>query len=74
VTEREEKERMKLSEYIFDQITPYLWERYSSSALTVDDIEKWIVEWYVSEFKEIGCDKGDTQRMPPSWLANWRKR
>ena len=43
-------------------------------ARTEEQIEEWIVEWYRSEFKEIGCDKGDTQRMPPSWLANWRKR
>ncbi len=65
---------MKLSEYIFQEYNK------GASALTVDDIERWIVEWYSSTFKKVGCDgevddkyEGDTSRLPPSWLANWRK-
>ena len=44
-----------------------------SDYFTENDVEKWIVEWYRSEFNEVGCD-GDIPkpRMPPSWLANWR--
>ena len=39
-----------------------------------DDIEKWIVDWYNESFTEIGCDGPISKgRMPPSWLANWRK-
>jgi len=58
---------VKLSDYILNK-----YEK-SSSALSSDDIEKWIVDWYRSSFNEVGCD-GDIPkpRMPPSWLANWR--
>ena len=59
---------MKLSEYIFKEYNK------GSSALAEEDIERWIVEWYRESFNEVGCD-GDIPkpRMPPSWLANWRK-
>jgi len=32
------------------------------------------VEWYRGEFKEVGCDGSVAKpRMPPSWLAQWRR-
>ena len=63
---------MKLSEYIHSKMGPphaITWRAHKEK-----DIEKWIVEWYRSEFNEVGCD-GDIPkpRMPPSWLANWRE-
>ena len=68
----EREVNMKLSEYIHSKMGPP--HAITWRTRTEEQIEEWIVEWYVSEFNEIGCDKGDTQRMPPSWLANWRKR
>ena len=67
-----EEIQMKLSEYIFQQYS------HSVSALCAGDIERWIVEWYKSEFRKVGCDgevddNGDVSRLPPMWLANWRK-
>ena len=39
-----------------------------------DDIEKWIVDWYNTSFKEVGCSSPTGKhRQPPSWLADWRK-
>tara|TARA_Y100000296_G_scaffold87428_1_gene133719 strand:+ start:7563 stop:7760 length:198 start_codon:yes stop_codon:yes gene_type:complete len=59
---------MKLSEYIFKEYNK------GASALSEEDIEKWIIEWYNESFKEIGCDGTIPKaRMPPSWLADWRK-
>ena len=63
---------MKLSEYIHSKMGPshaITWRAHKE-----EDIEKWIVDWYRSEFHEVGCD-GDLpkSRMPPMWLANWRK-
>ena len=65
---------MKLNEYIFKEYTK------GASALTPDDIERWIVEWDMTEFTKVGCDgelddkyEGETARLPPVWLANWRK-
>lgn len=67
VTEREEK--MKLSEHIAKKFHPH---GVNSAKILSEEIEEWIVEWYRSEFSEIGSDKGK-KRAPPSWLANWRK-
>ena len=73
---------MKLNEYIFKEMIKIQNARptdrpqmYPSGIyFTKDEVEKWIVEWYRSSFNEVGCD-GDLPkpRMPPSWLANWRK-
>ena len=64
---------MKLNEYIFKRIMNMSDPDTMSDYFTENDVEKWIVEWYRSEFNEVGCD-GDIPkpRMPPSWLANWR--
>ena len=43
---------MKLNEYIFNEYTK------SSSALSADDIERWIAEWYKAKYA----------RLPPIWL------
>ena len=74
---------MKLNEYLFKKIVKIQNARPSDRPqmypsgiyFTPDEVEKWIVEWYKSEFNEVGCDGGleDTSRLPPMWLANWRK-
>ena len=65
---------MKLNEYIYEKIMNMSAPHTMSDYFSKDDVEKWIVEWYGSSFNEVGCD-GDLPkpRMPPSWLANWRK-
>ena len=65
---------MKLNEYIYEKIMNMSDPHTMSDYFSKDDVEKWIVEWYGSSFNEVGCD-GDLPkpRMPPSWLANWRK-
>ena len=54
---------MKLNEYIFNKISEldYLIHNEIPSE---DVIEKWIVEWYRTTFKN--------DALPPQWLANWR--
>jgi len=64
--------RMKLSEYLHHKMGPS--NAITWRARTEDQIEEWIVEWYNSEFNEIGCDGPIAKpRMPPSWLAVWRR-
>lgn len=59
---------MKLNEYIVKEYNK------SHSALSEEDVEKWIIEWYKESFKEIGCDGTIPKyRQPPMWLADWRK-
>ena len=53
----ENKQMTKLSEYIFKEYNK------SASALSIDNIEQWIFEWYKTEFNKT----------PPMWLVNWRK-
>ena len=72
---------MKLSEYIYNKLIegkvvggP---NKYSNFGVepTEEDINQWIIEWYKSEFKEVGCDgEIPKARMPPSWRANWRNK
>ena len=65
---------MNLNEYIYNKIKEldYLVDNEIPSE---EDIEKWIVEWYSTTFKAVGCDgtKEEDRRLPPMWLANWRK-
>jgi len=78
---------MKLSEYLFKKIVKIQNARPSDRPqmypsgiyFTKDEVEKWIVEWYMRTFKKVGCDgelddkyEGETARLPPMWLANWR--
>ena len=55
---------MKLSEFIYNKIGRRFWV----SLYREEDIEKWIVDWYESEFNWQGKKK-----RPPMWLADWRK-
>ena len=71
---------MKLNEYIFKKFMNMSDPDTMSDYFTEDDVEKWIVEWYMRTFKKVGCDgeldnkyEGETARLPPMWLANWRK-
>lgn len=69
---------MKLNEYLYEKIYAesrkmmLTGEEYEE--MSADNIEKWIVDWYNESFKEIGCDGTIPKaRMPPMWLADWRK-
>ena len=63
---------MKLSKYLHKKMGPY--NAITWRSRTEEQIEEWIVEWYRSEFHEIGCDGPVAKpRMPPSWLATWRR-
>ena len=75
---------MKLNEYLYEKIYAESRKMFDSieeellecEPLSANTIEKWIVEWYMGAFKKVGCDgelEGDTSRLPPMWLANWRK-
>ena len=69
---------MKLNEYLYEKIyaeSRKMFEDEECEPLSADGIEKWIVEWYMNTFKKVGCDgelEGNTSRLPPMWLANWR--
>jgi len=71
---------MKLNEYLYKRIRKRLgyleapiFSGITQEPFSKGDIEKWIVNWYMGEFSEIGCGKGKKPLAPPSWLANWRK-
>ena len=64
--------KMKLSEYLHNKMGPP--HAITWRSRRVEQIEEWIVEWYRSEFNEVGCDGSVAKsRMPPSWLAVWRR-
>tara|TARA_R100001530_G_scaffold121310_1_gene88728 strand:+ start:235 stop:495 length:261 start_codon:yes stop_codon:yes gene_type:complete len=64
--------KMKLSEYLHNKMGPP--HAITWRSRRVEQIEEWIVEWYRSEFTEVGCDGALAEpRMPPSWLAVWRR-
>ena len=58
---------MKLSEYLHDKMCKK--GKYYLETRTQKHIEQWIVEWYRSE----DFDGTAEPRMPPSWLATWRR-
>ena len=63
---------MKLSEYLHSKMCCK--GKYYLETRTAEQIEEWIVEWYRSEFTEMGCDGPIAEpRMPPSWLAVWKR-
>ena len=71
---------MKLNEYLYKKIRKKLgylevpiFSGITHEPFSKNDIEKWIVDWYMNEFSEIGSGKTNIRRAPPSWLANWRK-
>ena len=60
---------MKLSEYIFNSLMDGAREGLAANRPpTEEDIERWIVKWYESEFNWQGKKK-----RPPMWLANWKR-
>jgi hypothetical protein len=59
---------MKLSKYIFKRIMNMSDPDTMSDYFTEDNVEKWIIEWYRSEFQSDAKSK-----LPPIWLADWRK-
>ena len=63
---------MKLNKYIYDKLDE-VGNVSGWSDITADEIEEWIVEWYMDTFQEVGCD-GDIPkaRAPPMWLAGSR--
>ena len=58
---------MKLSEYLHKKMCAK--GKYYLETRTKEQIEEWIVEWYRSEFNEIG----GKPRVPPMWLAEWNR-
>ena len=63
---------MKLSEYLHSKMCCK--GKYYLETRTEEQIEEWIVEWYRNSFNEIGCDGTIAQpRVPPSWLAVWKR-
>jgi len=63
---------MKLNEYLHKKLMEIRVLEDPLKALTSSDIEKWIVDWYINEFDEIGSGRTNIRRVPPLWLANWR--
>jgi hypothetical protein len=69
---------MKLNEYLYEKIyaeSRKMFQDEECEPLSADGIEKWIVEWYKETFKQVDSEgeKEDSSRLPPMWLANWRK-
>ena len=67
---------MKLNEYIWTKLQ----ETWPIDGIpTEEKIERWIIDWYRGSFRKVGCDgevddtHEDVSRLPPTWLANWRK-
>ena len=58
---------MKLSEYLHDKMCKK--GKYYLETRTQKHIEEWIVEWYRRE----NFDGTAEPRMPPSWLAVWKR-
>jgi len=62
---------MKLNKYIYSKM---LEVEYEALPWTEEDIELWIVDWYMETFQEVGCGKTGKEkpRGPPMWLAGPR--
>ena len=60
---------MKLNKYIHSKM---LEVEYEALPWSEDDIEQWIIDWYMDTFQEIGCGKDGKPRPPPMWLAGPR--
>ena len=64
---------MKLNKYIYEKLEEKQIRFLENEAITEDDIEDWIVEWYNDTFKELGkVTKDPKPRGPPMWLAGPR--
>ena len=62
---------MKLNKYIHSKM---LEVEYEALPWSEDDIEVWIIDWYMDTFQEIGLGKESKAkaRSPPMWLAGPR--
>ena len=60
------KKLMRLSKFLYNKMGPS--NAITWLARTEVQIEKWIVEWYESEFNWQGKKK-----RPPMWLADWKQ-
>ena len=64
---------MKLNKYIYAKLEERQIRFLENEAVTEDDIDDWIVEWYNDTFKELGKPEGkDKPRGPPMWLCGPR--
>ena len=67
---------MKLNKFIYEKLD-VIANVSDWSDISADEIEEWIVDWYMDTFQEVGCDGGIPKaRSPPMWLAgkDWSKR
>ena len=70
---------MKLNKWIHENLMETAasietcWAEEPAKAVTEEDIEEWITDWYMDTFKEInmGETAGEARR-PPLWLAGPR--
>jgi hypothetical protein len=61
---------MKLNKYIHSKM---LEVEYEALPWTEEDIEQWIIDWYMDTFKEINMgETAGKPRPPPQWLAGPR--
>ena len=60
---------MKLNKYIHGKM---LEVEYEALPWTEEDIEQWIIDWYMDTFQEVGCGSEAKTRPPPMWLAGPR--
>ncbi|SVE40729.1 uncharacterized protein METZ01_LOCUS493583 [marine metagenome] len=69
---------MKLNKYIYGKLEEmqisFLAKETEVLAVTEEDIDDWIADWYNDTFKGLGChgEKKDTPRGPPMWLCGPR--
>ena len=63
---------MKLNKYIYEKLDE-IGNIGEWSDITAEEVEDWIVDWYMDAFQEVGCDGDKTKaRAPPMWLAGSR--
>ena len=71
---------MKLNKWIHENLMETAasietcWAEEPAKAVTEDDIEEWITDWYMDTFTEGGLGKESSAkpRAPPLWLAGPR--
>ena len=63
---------MKLNKYIYAKLEEKQIRFLEGIAVTEDDIEDWIIDWYNDTFKEVNEGAREVPRGPPMWLAGPR--
>ena len=65
---------MKLNKYIYAKLEEKQIRFLEGIAVTEDDIDDWIADWYNDTFKGLGChgEMNDKPRGPPMWLCGPR--